>query len=947
MDQIQYIGERIWPGNLGHFLIVLSFVASLFAAATFIMAQKRRDGEEFNSWKRMGNIGFAIHGVSILSAIGLLFFIMINQYYEYQYVNGHVSDDLQMRYIFSAFWEGQEGSFMLWMFWHVILGGVILWRADQWQAPVLAVISIIQLFLLSMILGVHIPFGEETIKIGSSPFLLLREVFDLPLFSKANYVELLQGQGLNIALQNYWMTIHPPTLFLGFAATSVPFAYAIAGLWSGTHKESMKAILPWALFTGGILGTGILMGAAWAYEALSFGGYWAWDPVENTSLVPWLILIAALHSNLIAKATGYSIKSTYLFYILTFIFVLYSTYLTRSGILGDSSAHAFTEMGLEAQLIFFIAFFLIGGLWLYFKNSKSIVVPEKEEATFSKEFWMFIGSLILIFSAVLITFTTSIPVYNVIGEIFGLEMNLSSPDDVVAHHNKYQIWIGVLIGILSGFAQFLRWKEFDFARRFSSLGKQIALTLAITIVCTVLTIRLLDYPSAPNILLVFAGYYAIFSNLDYIIFMIRGKMKIAGSAFSHIGFGLFVLGVIASGVNKSYLSSNPYAQRGLFEEFDYEKNVTLIKGLPMYMNDYKVTYLRDTFDGFHRYYHINFKELGDSSGTVQDEFDSYPSIIYDKNFKFASVNPSTKRYAQKDIFNHLAGAPEAELDPERAREIEDSLSYVFQEMAINRPITLTDTVKVDDARFPRFHQIQLLNVRRTGEHPEYLSQEGDLVFSADLEIQKYEADSTIRKQAMIVLRENLLFNFPAQINTMGWKAKLTEEFINRYFEIESNLSYRPFTLKEGQTARFSDYTIELAGFDRQPENPGYSALPNDIAIAAVLNIKDSEDNLICQLRPIYLVRNSQVYIIKDESFQHGFSAKFANVDPQAETFTVSLAEYDLEQLSFPVAIAQDSPRNDWIVLESIVFPGINLVWVGSILMMFGLFFSIWNRISRH
>ncbi|MDV7399460.1 cytochrome c biogenesis protein CcsA, partial [Arthrospira platensis SPKY1] len=100
----------------------------------------------------------------------------------------------------------------------------------------------------------------------------------------------MQGSGLNPLLQNYWMTIHPPTLFLGFASTAIPFAYAIAGLWTKEHQAWLKPALPWALFSGAILGTGILMGGAWAYEALSFGGYWAWDPVENMSLVPWLIL---------------------------------------------------------------------------------------------------------------------------------------------------------------------------------------------------------------------------------------------------------------------------------------------------------------------------------------------------------------------------------------------------------------------------------------------------------------------------------------------------------------------------------------------------------------------------------------------------------------------------------------------------------------------------------
>ena len=266
---------------------------------------------------------------------------------------------------------------------------------------------------------------------------------------------------MNPLLQNYWMTIHPPTLFLGFASTVVPFCFAIAGLWTNQHKEWLKPVMPWASFSAAILGIGILMGSAWAYEALSFGGYWAWDPVENTSLVPWLIMIAGIHTNLIARNTNYSVKSTYIFYLLSFIMIVYSTFLTRSGILGDTSVHAFTEMGLENQLVLFILTFTFISLFLYFKRQKHIPAPQKEEASSSKEFWMFIGALVLLFSAILITVSTSLPVYNKIAEVFNPTHEAITIKDQEPHHNKYQLWIAVLISLLSGFAQFFRFKEFN------------------------------------------------------------------------------------------------------------------------------------------------------------------------------------------------------------------------------------------------------------------------------------------------------------------------------------------------------------------------------------------------------------------------------------------------------------------------------------------------------
>jgi cytochrome c-type biogenesis protein CcmF len=145
-----------------------------------------------------------------------------------------------------------------------------------------------------MIVGVSV-FG---LKAGSNPFMLLRNsgVLDnAPVFYDMNgamrqdYLSLIKdGNDLNPLLQNYWMVIHPPVLFLGFASTVIPFAFAIGGLWTKRFTEWTKAALPWALFSAAVLGLGIMMGAAWAYESLNFGGYWAWDPVENASLVPWL-----------------------------------------------------------------------------------------------------------------------------------------------------------------------------------------------------------------------------------------------------------------------------------------------------------------------------------------------------------------------------------------------------------------------------------------------------------------------------------------------------------------------------------------------------------------------------------------------------------------------------------------------------------------------------------
>ncbi|HRD39020.1 MAG TPA: cytochrome c biogenesis protein CcsA, partial [Bacteroidia bacterium] len=276
--------------------------------------------------------------------------------------------EMPMRFIMSCFWEGQEGSFLLWTFWNVVLG-LILQRSlkNEWEAPVMAVFSLAQVFLASMIMGIYI--GDY--KIGSNPFLLLREhpdFMNLPFLQIPNYLEKIDGRGLNPLLMNYWMTIHPPTLFLGFSATLPPFAFAIAALWNKKYHDWQSIALPWTFFGILILGVGILMGGAWAYEALNFGGFWAWDPVENSSLVPWLILVGAGHVMIVNKNKGGSLFTTHLLSIGSFLLVLYSTFLTRSGILGDSSVHAFTDLGMQGQLVLYVLTFMLLCVALLIEN---------------------------------------------------------------------------------------------------------------------------------------------------------------------------------------------------------------------------------------------------------------------------------------------------------------------------------------------------------------------------------------------------------------------------------------------------------------------------------------------------------------------------------------------------------------------------------------------------
>src|SRR5688572_8025098 len=195
------------------------------------------------------------------------------------------------------------------------------------------------------------------------------------------------------------MVIHPPTLFLGFATTLIPFSFCIAGLWLKKYREWVRPAFPWTLFAAMILGVGIIMGAYWAYETLNFGGYWNWDPVENAVYIPWLIMIAAAHTMVIYKRSKSALRTTFLLVIATFLLVLYATFLTRSGILGNASVHSFTDLGLSGQLFAYLAAFLVLSVVLLVWRWKDIPATEKEVKTYSPDFWIFIGATVLCLGA--------------------------------------------------------------------------------------------------------------------------------------------------------------------------------------------------------------------------------------------------------------------------------------------------------------------------------------------------------------------------------------------------------------------------------------------------------------------------------------------------------------------------------------------------------------------
>lgn len=643
---MEYIGEHLLPGEVGRFSVSLAFTAAIVALIAYYLNSK----SENQRYHKTARIAFLAHAVGVFGIVLSLFYLLLNHYFEYDYVWKHSSLDLEKRFVFSAFWEGQEGSFILWLFWHAVLGLILMFSARKWEDHAMMVFSAVQAFLASMVLGIF-PFG---IKIGSSPFILMRQTEDnlgLPWTQVADYLErfpaFMDGSGLNPLLQNYWMTIHPPTLFLGFASTLVPFAFAVGALIKGDLKSWIKPAMPWAFFSVGILGLGILMGGAWAYEALSFGGFWAWDPVENSSLVPWITMVGAAHLILIYRNKKTGLRAAFFMSILTFILILYSTFLTRSGVLGDSSVHAFVDLGLSGQLLIYLLFFTVIALGLMIWRYRQFPKEADGDDLSSREFWMFIGSLVLLISAFQIIFSTSIPVINQLigpeGWIPLMKDEMAPPLDAIEHYNSWQLPFALVTAFLMAIGQYLRYGKTSS----KIFWRGISLALALTFIITGLFAQLYDFWTDPLYLaLLFAGFFAAISNLWFWLVVGKRKINFAGSSVAHFGFALILVGALISNARKDVISQSKVF---LGDGLPANENALMDQGDTVEMGSYVAVFEDMETRKDKQFYKVSYFN---QSGASEAAFALEPFLQMSDEMG-PTPNPDTKHFWDRDIYTHV------------------------------------------------------------------------------------------------------------------------------------------------------------------------------------------------------------------------------------------------------------------------------------------------------
>ena len=603
---------------IGSIVLTLALVSSVVSMVMYFLSFRG-----YNNTLNIGRIAYHAMTMLVIIASTILLYSILTHDYSLKYIYSYSSNELPAGILAATFWAGQEGSFMLWLLLTAIVGLFLqsysAKRGDL-EPRVMAVFSFAITFLLIMVSPM---FKNPFEAIWAEPiFINVKDIasafFNMPwlqsfMFSdpqtSQNFVKVnsdlfavlqangiamkdfvIDGRGLNPQLLNFWMQIHPPILFLGFSMATAPFAFAMAALMKNDYKDWVRQSMPWVLSGMGILGLGIMMGGYWAYEMLGWGGYWAWDPVENSSLIPWLIGVASIHTLLVQKKSqgkggiGKFAKTNLILAILTYVLVLYSTFLTRSGVLGDASVHSFVDPGMFVYLflvVFIGSFFLLGFGTIAYRWKYLNEQVQAEENILSRDLALFTATIVLCASALIVFVGTSAP-------LFGSSVETSFYDEM-------HIPIAIIIGLLNGLSLLLKWKHTEG----KDLFRKSVVPVALAILTTVLVVVFGGVYDIMMILLTLSAAFSFFVNGEIAIKIISGNWKMLGAYVAHIGIALFILGVVGSAAYTQHV------------DIDLEKNV------PKEALGYELTFTDiKPFDNNTKYaFNINLKK-GSSSYSV-------------------------------------------------------------------------------------------------------------------------------------------------------------------------------------------------------------------------------------------------------------------------------------------------------------------------------------------
>jgi len=435
--------------DIGLLSLIIAFFVAIFGIVTSLL------GVHMRRYALVAAGRNALYVVSALVGLASLILViaLVHRDYSVAYVASHVSNDLSLFYTISSFWGGQAGSLLFWALVLSCFSTAV--TIQQWnEQPVL------RPYITAVLLGVLL-FFLTTMLFAANPFARLWMFPDgtntQAIFAPAGATpaQVIDGTGLNPLLQNYWMVIHQIALYLGYVGMAVPFAFAMAALVTNRlGNEWIRTIRRWTLIPWLFLTAGIIMGSQWAYVELGWGGFWAWDPVENASFLPWLTATAFLHSIMIQERRGMLKVWNLVLIFLTFELTIIGTFITRSGII--ESVHAFALSNIGPLFLSFIVLILFGFLWLLNRRMSELQSANQLDSLLSRESAFLFNNLTFVGIAFVTLFGT---LYPIISEALSSFLPIAKMSFAAPWFNKVNGPLFMLLIILMGTAPLLGWRR--------------------------------------------------------------------------------------------------------------------------------------------------------------------------------------------------------------------------------------------------------------------------------------------------------------------------------------------------------------------------------------------------------------------------------------------------------------------------------------------------------
>ena len=371
--------------SLGYYLLLAAFVASAYAVAMSVAGARRRSRRLIES----GAGAFYLVAAIMMASSAVMVHAFVSDNFAIKYVHRYSEAAQPLFYKLTAYWGGLDGSIMFWVALLSLFGAAAVYanreRHRELTPYVVAVISGVQMFFLLLMIVHNNPFETYLTETHAD------------------------GRGLNPLLQNFYMVIHPPTMYLGFVGITIPFAFGMAALITGLVDDAwLRAVRRWTMIAWLFLTLGLMLGMLWAYEELGWGGYWMWDPVENAALLPWFTATAFLHSVMVQERRGMLRIWNVSLVIVTFFLTIFGTFMTRSGVV--QSVHAFGEdPELARMFVIFMIGLLVSTFGLVIYRLPLLRSRNELDSWVSREAAFLVNNWVMLFSAFFVLFATMFP----------------------------------------------------------------------------------------------------------------------------------------------------------------------------------------------------------------------------------------------------------------------------------------------------------------------------------------------------------------------------------------------------------------------------------------------------------------------------------------------------------------------------------------------------------